>query len=47
MTGFRFYFIGKHKRIVGVPESHECADDAAALIRVGELARVPEARSST
>jgi hypothetical protein len=38
MTRYRFYFISKQKSIVGVPESHDCADDAAALIRAGEIA---------
>lgn len=37
MAVYRFYFISKRHGIVGVPEKHECSDDAAALIRAGQV----------
>lgn len=37
MQVYRFYFISTHKSIIGVPDRHGCADDAAALLHAAEL----------
>jgi hypothetical protein len=37
MPSYRFYFTTKINRLVGVPQRHDCADDAQAMIKAREL----------
>lgn len=47
MALYRFYFISKQHSIVGVPQSYECPDDAAALMKAAGLAIAASPRAAS
>jgi hypothetical protein len=46
MPAYRFYFTTNNNHLTGVPMRWECADDAAALVKAGEMARTERSKAN-